>query len=201
MNVQDVSRAKDKFLLMIVDSYTVAKNLLFEFISRMKPSSKVPEDFAVRTTPPSWDEYLQASNSQILERIYKNLPESINEQALIDKILILRNDGQHQRLVKHMAVGLYAIAIAVIVLAFKVPLGYSLHDIEAIAEKEAEYRKDLDLRLQSKEQEIHNLTQQVDQLQKNQEELTKEIISLVKSGKQPSKTASDKKQGKEKQRQ
>jgi hypothetical protein len=200
MNVQDVSRAKDKFLLLIVDSYAVAKNSLFEFIARMKSSSKVPEDFAACTTPPSWEEYLQASNSQILERIYKKLPEPIDEQALIDKILILRNDGRQQRLVKHMAVGLYAIAIAVMVLAFKVSLGYSLHDIEAILEKEAEYRKELDLRLQSKEQEIQNLAQQVDQLQKNQDELRKEIVSLMKSGKQPSKAASDKKQGKEKQR-
>jgi hypothetical protein len=206
MNFQPVLRAKDKLLPLIVDAYTVTRDSLLALIARIKPSSQVPEDFATRATLPSWKDYLQANNSQILERIYNNLPEPINEQALIDKILTLRNGEQRQKQIQYMAVGLYAIAIGIMVLAFNVSLGYSLHDIEAIVEKQTEHRvrtiqEELDLRLQNKEQEIRDLTQQVDRLHKNQEALQKEIKSLTKSGKPPSKTASDVKPGKEKQRQ
>lgn len=206
MNFQPVLRVKDKLLPLIIDAYTVTRDSLLALIARIKPSSKVPEDFATRTTPPSWQDYLQANNSQILERIYNNLPEPINEQALIDKILTLRNGEQRQKQILHMAVGLYAIAIAIMVLAFNAALGYSLHDIEAIVDKQMEHKvrtikEEIDLRLQYKEQEIRDLTQQIDQLHHNQEVLQKEIKSLTKSGKPPSKTASDAKPGKEKQRQ
>lgn len=206
MNFQQVLRAKDKLHLLIVDAYTVTRDSLLALIARIKPSSKVPEDFATRATLPSWRDYLQANNSQILERIYNNLHEPINEQALIEKILTLRNGEQRRKHILHMAAGLYAIAIAMVVLALNVGLGYSLHDIETIVEKQTAHRvqtikEEIDLQLQNKEQEIRDLTEQVDQLHKNQEALQKEIKSLTKSGKPSSKTASDAKPGKEKQRQ
>jgi uncharacterized protein (UPF0335 family) len=206
MNFQPVLHAKDKLLLLIFDAYTVTRDSLLALIARIKPSSKVPEDFTTRATLPSWQDYLQANNSQILERIYNNLPEPNNEQALIEQILTLRKGEQRQKQIQHIAVGLYAIAIGIMVLAFNVSLGYSLHEIEAIVEKQTEYsvrkiKDEIDLSLQNKEQEIRDLTQQMDQLRKNQEALQKDIKSLTKIVKPPSKTASDVKPGKEKQRQ
>lgn len=156
-----------------------------------RPSQEAPDDFATRPEIPSPEEYEVASNAQILDRLYRNPCGLLNEQPYIDTLMNVRNTENNRKQTRYLAFGFYALALSVVVLAFKTaPPQAQIAEQQRNADKALEnavglLKEEFNLKLQGKDMEIKDLKRQISLLNQGQADLARQVKSLSKSAAKP----------------
>ncbi len=179
-----------------------------QILSSLSSSRKAPDDFASRPEIPAPEEYEAASNTQILDRLYRNPCGLLNEQPYLDTLMNARIAESQRRQTRYLVLGFYVLAFSAIVLALNLPRpaeppppGQTEAQARETEKALGLLKDEFNLKLQGKELEIKELKRQLTLLNQEQAELTRQLKSLAKTGKTsaPSPTAATGKPKKAKQ--
>jgi len=192
MDIRQFSFDKNQIGNLVSKAYAEGQDFVSAILARFLSTKLAPDDFATRPQIPSWEEYEAASNAQILDRLHKNPAGLLNEQPFIDTLMNVRNAENYRKQTRHVVLGFYILALAVMYLAYKAPQSSEQIPQQQIieqtrtAEKAIEntaslLKEDFNLKLQTRDLEIRDLKRQIAQLTQAQNELTRQIKAMTKN--------------------
>lgn len=191
MDIRQFSFDREKFGNTLAKGYATLRGVLAR-----SPAPAAPDDFATRPTVPSAAEYANASNAQILERLYNNPAGLLNEQPFIDTLMNVRNAEYHSQHKRHLLVLGYVLALLGAIAVFRdsptpaqtQPPAFNAE--QAAPQKALEntiglLKEEFSAKLQAKDLEIKDLKRQLNFLVQGQADLAKQVKALKGGGAKP----------------